>query len=571
MMTMRTLLCMFFIAASPPLLFAATPAEELSFWNDEALSIVRMDLVSPPKMSRAMAILHIAIFDAVNAVEREYEPYLFDAAVLEPVDLRAAVATASREVLRRVYPTFSSLIDEAYVDRMVQVPDGASKSAGIALGLASAQGILLSRSADRSGAETLTAKDIPGSWVPTPPNFAAPLLPSWGAVIPFSMTQPAQFRKSGPPALDSTAWLEALDEVRRIGGIDSTERTAAQTEIADFWADGPATSTPPGHWNRIALGICDSQGLSFYQRARLMALLNIVMADAAIAAWDMKYHYYFWRPVTALAEVDPDWRSLIVTPPFPEYVSGHSTFSGAAAELLSLYFKRDALAFDSTTDEGSLTRHYEGFAAAAREAGMSRIYGGIHFGFSSRDGLLTGREIARQAWFTRLRPLRAVRKALVSPWARTMILPGNVIAADDIAYVLIASGTVPPGSATGARLFHRAFLDGAEITLEPVGPTLFAYTTPLLPLGLHRLRVKTYLEQGPRVDALNGRLTETRAEILTVQNDLALEDDATRRGALLRRLSILRGFEQGLLQQLDAVRILEDDEIQIIEARVGGL
>ena len=385
---------------------AATAVDELEFWSDEALSIVRMDQVNPPRMSRATAILHIAIFDAVNAVEREYEPYHFDAAVTEAVDLRAVVAGASREVLRRVYPACTSLIEEAYAPRAAAIPSGAAKTAGLALGLASAQAILAERSTDRSGAETLLMKDIPGVWVPTPPNFSAPLLPSWGQVTPFTMTAGSQFRKAGPPALDSPEWLAALDEVRRIGRVDSTERTAEQTAIAQFWADGPATATPPGHWNSITRAIAASQNLPFYERARLLALVNMVMADAAIASWDMKYRYYFWRPVTALAAIDPEWRPLVVTPPFPEYTSGHSTFSGAAAEMLSLYFKRDQLPFDATSDDGSVTRHYTSFAHAAHEAGMSRIYGGIHYSFSSRDGIMTGREIARQAWFTRMRPLR---------------------------------------------------------------------------------------------------------------------------------------------------------------------
>ena len=158
------------------------------------------------------------------------------------------------------------------------------------------------------------------------------------------------------------------------------------------------------------------------------------------------------------------------------------------------------------------------------------------------------------------------------PWSRLTVIPGLVVPADGLAFILVASGTVPPTDAErGARLFHRAFLDGAEVPLEAVGPTLYAYTTPLLAEGFHRVRVKTYLEQGPKVDALNARLTETRAEIIAVQGDLALEDDGARRAALLRRLSILRGFEQGLLQQLEAARLLQDDETQIIEARVGGL
>ena len=200
--------------------------------------------------------------------------------------------------------------------------------------------------------------------------------------------------------------------MKAVGEIGSRTRTAEQTEIALFWADGAGTVTPPGHWNLIAQEVA---GNNMRQNARLFALLNVALADAAIAAWDAKYTYNFWRPVTAIragdtdgnpaTAPDPAWMSLIITPPFPEYTSGHSTFSGAAAAVLSLFFGTPRVPF-STISDGlpNVVRDFRGFLQAAREAAVSRMYGGIHFRSANDDGLAAGSEIGEWTFEKTMRP-----------------------------------------------------------------------------------------------------------------------------------------------------------------------
>jgi membrane-associated phospholipid phosphatase len=257
--------------------------------------------------------------------------------------------------------------------------------------------------------------DDPGDWHATPPGFAAYLLPQWGFVTPFAIPTSRFFRPNGPPALDSAKYAADYNEVKAIGEVKSTSRTAQQTEIALFWADGAGTVTPPGHWNVIAQDVATARRITMRQNARLFALLNVAMADAAIAAWDAKYTYNFWRPVTAIHAADTDgnpatapdaaWMSLIVTPPFPDYISGHSTFSGAAAAVLSLFYGTPRIPFSTTSDAlPNVVRDFRGFLQAAREAALSRMYGGIHFRSANEDGLAVGSAIGAWTFKKTMRP-----------------------------------------------------------------------------------------------------------------------------------------------------------------------
>jgi membrane-associated phospholipid phosphatase len=244
-------------------------------------------------------------------------------------------------------------------------------------------------------------------WVPTPPAFLPYLLPQWGFVRPFAMNSSSQFRPPGPPSLDSQQYAADYEEVKELGAAVGSTRTEDQTEIALFWADGAGTETPPGHWNSIAQIIADAQGNTLEENARLFALLNIAMADAAICAWDAKYTFDFWRPVTAIAFAEPqlDWMSFIVTPPFPDYTSGHSTFSAAAAAVLPLFYGTEDLPF--TTGSDFLPGVYRSFSTcldAAEEAAVSRIYGGIHFRSASEDGLQAGISIGQWTFIHYLQP-----------------------------------------------------------------------------------------------------------------------------------------------------------------------
>jgi membrane-associated phospholipid phosphatase len=215
------------------------------------------------------------------------------------------------------------------------------------------------------------------------------------------MTSPAQFRPSPAPKLDSALYAFDFNLTKDLGSATSTTRTADQTAIALFWADGAGTLTPPGHWNVIARELVIARGTSLAENARLFALLNMALADAAICAWECKYVDDFWRPVTAIraadtdsnaaTEADPAWTPLITTPPFPEYVSGHSTFSGAAATVLADFYGSDSIPFTTTSDDlPGATRSFGSFWEAAAEAGLSRVFGGIHFMSANQQGLQSG-------------------------------------------------------------------------------------------------------------------------------------------------------------------------------------
>ena len=369
-------------------------ADVVTDWNNAALDAIRAGNTAPPIASRSLAILHLSIYDAVNGIARTYEPYLVQGAVSGSASRQAAASAAAHEALVNLFPANASTFDAFHATILAGIPNGPQKTAGIVWGEFVANQILAARANDGWDASVPPPDGSgPGVWVPTPPAFLPYALPQWGFVVPFAMSSSSQFRPPGPPALDSQQYADDYDEVKALGAAVGSTRTEEQSEIALFWADSAGTETPPGHWNSIAQIIAEDRGNTLEQNARLFALLNIAMADAAICAWDAKYEFHFWRPVTAIAFAEPElnWMSLIVTPPFPDYVSGHSTFSAAAATVLPLFYGTEDLPF--TTGSDFLPGVYRSFPtpmAAADEAGDSRVYGGIHFRTASEDGLLAG-------------------------------------------------------------------------------------------------------------------------------------------------------------------------------------
>ena len=372
-------------------------ADVVTDWNNAALDAIRAGNTTPPIASRSLAILHVSIYDAVNGIARTHERYLVPSVAPASASRPAAASAAAHKALVHLFPANASSFDALNATILAGIPDGPRKRAGIVWGEFVATVMLVARAHDGSNAVVQPPGGSgPGVWVPTPPAFLPYLLPQWGFVVPFGMRSSSQFRPPGPPSLDSQQYAADYEEVKELGAVVGSTRTAEQSEIALFWADGAGTETPPGHWNSIAQIIADTQGNTLEENARLFALLNIAMADAAICSWDAKYTFDFWRPVTAIAFAEPElhWMSFIVTPPFPDYTSGHSTFSAAAATVLPLFYGTEDLPF--TTGSDFLPGVLRSFATcfdAAEEAAASRIYGGIHFRSASEDGLQAGTSI----------------------------------------------------------------------------------------------------------------------------------------------------------------------------------
>ncbi len=380
-------------------------------WNNQLLNSIAATGTPPPKASRAMAMVQTAVYDAVNSVNPTHRGYNAVYANPAGTSAEAAAAQAARDVLVQLYPGRAAIFDAQLAASLSQVPDGAGKMAGISLGSQSAAGILARRANDNSSLViSYTPGTNPGQWRPTAPANAPALLPNWKYVTPFAMSSGAQFRPAAPPSVTSQEYTDSYNEVKAYGRATGSLRTQEQTDIANMWAAGGGTVTPPGQWNQVAQQLAISHNLSTAESARLFALLGIADADAAIAAWDCKYTYNYWRPITGINQANSDgnpdtaqdasWTPLLATPPFPAYISGHSTFSAASAAVLASFFGSDSQSF-SVTSVG-ITRSFTSLLAAAQEAGQSRIYGGIHWQFDNQIGLHCGTEVGQLVADTQL-------------------------------------------------------------------------------------------------------------------------------------------------------------------------
>jgi hypothetical protein len=260
--------------------------------------------------------VHASIYDAVNGIVRTHEPYFVPGTVPASASADAAAIAAAHRALVALFPTAQADFTGLRDITLAQVPDGRHKWVGVEWGEAVASRILAWQAVDDSEAVIAApSANDPGSWVPTPPSLASYLLPQWGFVMPFVIPTGAHFRPTGPPALDSTEYVDDYNEVKTLGAAIDSPRTAEQDEIALFWADGAATETPPRHWNTIAQGVAEARGNTLAENARLFALLNVALADAAIAAWDAKYHFHSWRPVTAIRNGDMDGNPATIGDP----------------------------------------------------------------------------------------------------------------------------------------------------------------------------------------------------------------------------------------------------------------
>jgi len=388
-------------------------------WNQEAIDAIRLSRNPPPISSLLYATYHVAIFDAVNGFDRKHHGWLVDDPAPEGASMDAAVAGAAFTVLDALFsPTSNPAnIRAFYENELAAIPEGKAKADGLEWGARVAKAVLAKRATcgfDKPIPGKYSSTE-PGKWRETPPSFRPPLLPFWGHVTPFAMTSPSQFRCPPPPALDSKQYADELAFTNRSGARDGSDRTEFQTECAPFWSDDLGTSTPPGHWNMIAQDIARRRHLGVPESARLFGLLNIALADAAISCWECKFFYNTWRPETALREMDvklnpyaapnPAFIPTMVSPSFPAYPSGHSMFSGAGAKTLELYFGTDDVEFSVTSDGlPGVVHSFKHFSDAQREAGISRLYAGIHTMADNSNGQNAGMQIAEWVFAHELQP-----------------------------------------------------------------------------------------------------------------------------------------------------------------------
>jgi hypothetical protein len=381
--------------------------DEVIQWNKTLLTIVRTPGAQPATVhpTRSFAIMHAAIYDAVNAIDATHKPYLVRIGRVSPyASQEAAVAAAAHETLISLYPTFQSVLDQQYDQALAQIPDGADKTTGIDVGRAVAQATLTLRSDDGSAATPplYVFGKAPGDYQSTPPNFPAqPQFTHWPRVTPFALEHAKQFRLGPPPALTSAEYTAAFNEVKALGIANSTAATADQKLIGQFW-----NGAIQNYWNEITQTAVQAHHLSTAQSARVFALLNLTLADEVIAFYDTKYTYNLWRPVTAIraaattgnpdTTADPNWLPQAgKTAADPSYPGAHATISAGAASVLRSLFGDKAFQLTVTSEVlPGVVRSFDGFAAIEREASLSRIYAGQHFRSDESAGERLGSEVA---------------------------------------------------------------------------------------------------------------------------------------------------------------------------------
>jgi PAP2 superfamily len=385
-------------------------ADVMTDWNEKAVAFVTKRTMLPPQVERVVASMHVAMFDAINSIERRYTPYLAQLATAKEASKQAAAAAAGGTVLAALLANGGKDVTPALTEYLAALPAGADKTAGIALGEAVAAKVLGARANDGSAApDAYRPKARPGVYVPTPITASS----MWPNVTPFAMTGPAQFRPQPPILLTGDEWARDYNEIKQLGGNKSPQRSARQTEDARFWLmTGPVSYYP------MVRQLVAAKNMDLVDSARFMALASTAAADAYIAVFDAKYHYDFWRPITAIRNGDADdnpaterdatWQPIANTPMHPEYSCAHCISSAAIASVIeSTLGSADIpeVVMTSPTAPG-VTHRWTNVWAYADEVAMARIYAGFHYRFSARVGQDMGRRIGQHVVKIILQPTK---------------------------------------------------------------------------------------------------------------------------------------------------------------------
>lgn len=378
-------------------------ADAVTDWNTIMRGTVNAE--TPPAQARFAAITHLAVFEAVNAITQDYLPYLrrgFTTA--QGASPEAAAIAAAHQVLKNYFPAAAANLDSERARSLARIADGPAKTAGIAVGEAAAAAMIAQRANDASGvAVPYTPLSGAGYWQPTLPAFPPGALAQWGKVMPFGIARPDQFRPKPPPALTSRRYARDYNEVRRVGDAVSTEAARPQDRV-DVARYAAATG-PVQLWNPVAVQLSVANELSLSENARLFALLNISICDAAIAAFEEKYFYHFWRPVTAIRAGDidgnpetepaPGFTPFITTPAYPGYPSGHGSLSNGARSLLERVFGRGRHSVTlSNAAVPNVTLRYTNLRHITDDIADARVYAGIHFRFDQDEAEVLGERVA---------------------------------------------------------------------------------------------------------------------------------------------------------------------------------
>ena len=386
-------------------------------WNRFAPQIIAADngYQNPLPATRALAMMHLAMHDAINAAEPRYATYAIRTRD-QQADPAVAAAQAAHDVLAAIYPGQKAALEMYLKQYLAEAGVGPQVAKGVALGTRAAADIIAARADDKSSAEEPYKEGgAPGEYRFVP-GFNFVNMPHWRSVRPFALATPAQFRVSPPPALASKEYVRAFEEVKRKGARTSDARTLDESHYAAFWYELSDIG-----WNRIARVVWRDHPQDLWTTARTFALLNAALADSYIAGWDSKMHYNFWRPISAIrlaaddgnraTTPDTTWQPFLTTPPVQDYPSTHSVLGSAGAVVLAHAFGRDDVAFTFTSlsaDSANPARGFRSFSEAARENAESRVRAGIHFRFAIEAGLALGQDIGRYTVKTMLKPMPAV-------------------------------------------------------------------------------------------------------------------------------------------------------------------
>ena len=392
-----------------PVAITTARADVVMDWNSTAAAL---PIAVPPVHARVLAAMHGAVHDAINAIEPKHEPYRFQVESPAGASKDAAVASAAHTVLVGLVPSQKAALDSALAKSLASVGDDRSKADGIAVGRSVAERMLAWRATDNFDAK---AEDKPGTgageWQRTPPAFAPGALAQLGGVTPFTLKSVDQFTAKGRPALTSREFARDLDEIKRLGGRRSSERTADQTAVAIFWSGNEIPQL-----NAVARAASQARKLSMYDNARLFALANMAAADALIVSFKIKYQENAWRPITAIraghggVAADPNWEPLLVTPPHPDYPSAHCIAAGAVAQVMRDLLGTDEVSFSYVFPPGlGMVRSYTSLAQIEREMEDARVFAGIHFRTTDEHSTELGRKVGAHAVANHLRPSAALR------------------------------------------------------------------------------------------------------------------------------------------------------------------